>query len=70
LCPGGLFAGHFLGERDSWAGNPEITSQSAAQAKQLLAGLSIESFEEIEHDGRAVSGPKHWHLFEVIARRT
>lgn len=68
LHPGGLFAGHLLGERDSWALNPQITSHTAGQAKQMLSGCRLESFVEIEQDGRAVSGPKHWHLFEVIAR--
>jgi hypothetical protein len=27
------------------------------------------SFVEEDEDGRAVSGPKHWHVFHVIAAR-
>lgn len=69
LRPGGVFAGHLLGERDSWAAHPDDTAHSSEQVRHLLEGLSVESFVEVEHDGRAVSGPKHWHLFEVIARR-
>ena len=25
--------------------------------------------EEIDEDGEAFSGPKHWHLFDIIARK-
>ena len=27
------------------------------------------AFDETDEDGMAASGPKHWHLFEFIARR-
>ncbi len=69
LQPGGRFAGHFLGVRDSWALDPTVTSHTADEVKEMLTGLTVESFAELEHDSRSVSGPKHWHLFKVIARR-
>lgn len=69
LRPGGRFAGHFLGVRDSWSQDPAMTSHTANQVNAMLAGLTIDYFAELEHDSRAVSGPKHWHLFKVIARK-
>jgi hypothetical protein len=36
----------------------------------LIAGLELERFEEREWDGETALGePKHWHIFEVVARR-
>jgi hypothetical protein len=35
----------------------------------LLAGLHVVGIEEEDEDGRSVFGPKHWHRFEVVARR-
>ena len=66
--PGGRFAGQLLGERDSWARKPDISAFSAARARALLDGLEVERFEEEENDGEACSGPKHWHVFHVVAR--
>ena len=69
LRPGGRFAGHFLGVRDSWALDPTVTSHTADEVKEMLAGLTVDSFAELEHDSHAVSGPKHWHLFKVVAQK-
>jgi tellurite methyltransferase len=66
--PGGRFAGQLLGERDTWASDPERNAHSRAEAERLFDGWSIERFEEEENDGEACSGPKHWHLFHVVAR--
>ena len=38
-------------------------------SRALFDGFQIERFEEEEKDGEACSGPKHWHLFHVLARR-
>jgi len=65
--PGGRFAGELLGERDSWADMEERTSMSRTDAEALLDGWTVERFEEEDEDGEACSGPKHWHLFHVIA---
>ena len=68
--PGGRFAGHLFGEHDSWAGNPEMTFHALPQVKHLLAGsFEIELLQEEERDGEAFSGPKHWHVFHLIARK-
>ena len=66
--PGGRFAGQVLGERDSWAAGGDVNAHSRADAEALFDGCAIERFEEEENDGDACSGPKHWHLFHVVAR--
>lgn len=67
--PGGRVAGELLGERDTWAPDTEFSAFSREQALGLLDGFVVERFEEEEEDGEACSGPKHWHVFHVIARR-
>ena len=68
LRPGGRFAGELFGDRDSWASDPDMTFHDARAAEELLDGLEVEWFEEEEEDGEAFDGPKHWHVFHVIAR--
>lgn len=67
--PGGLFAGQFFGVRDSWANEPDMTFHTEEQVRRLLEDFEIEYFHERDEDGGAVSGPKHWHVFTVIARK-
>jgi tellurite methyltransferase len=69
LNPGGRFAGQLFGVRDTWANNPEMTFFTAEQARTLLAGLKVEHFQEEDEDGQSTVGPKHWHIFHVIARK-
>ena len=71
LEPGGRFAGHILGDRDSWAADPAMNHHNRAQAERLLAALEIEMFnEEEEPNGKtATGGTKHWHTFHVVARK-
>jgi tellurite methyltransferase len=67
--PGGRFAGQLLGERDTWATEPDISAFTVDDARRLFDGWSVERFDEDESDGEACSGPKHWHVFHVVARR-
>jgi SAM-dependent methyltransferase len=69
LAPGGIFAGQLFGVRDSWAGDPGRTFHTRAEVEALLAGLDVVRLEETEREGKAYSGPKHWHLFDIIARQ-
>ncbi len=69
IKPGGRFAGQFFGIRDSWATNPDMTFHTEDQVRALLDGFEVESFHERDEDGNATSGPKHWHVFTVIARK-
>ncbi len=67
--PGGLLACDLFGDRDSWSGAPEMTFVTRDRVSELVAGLDLRSLHEIEEEGRAYSGPKHWHTFQVVARR-
>lgn len=68
LEPGGRFVGQFFGPRDTWASEPDMTFHSREQVESLLDRLEVEKLVEEEHDRPAFSGPKHWHIFHVIAR--
>lgn len=69
LGQGGWFSGHFFGPRDDWAAKG-LTIHGREEVLKLFKGWSIDDFCEFERDGKtAVGTPKHWHLFEVVARR-
>ena len=70
LHPGGRFAGEPFGDRDTWASDPEMTFHDVDAARALFDGLELESFVEEDEDGEAFEGPKHWHVFHLIAKRT
>jgi tellurite methyltransferase len=69
LIPGGRFVGELFGDRDTWATDPTMTFHDVDAARARFDGMDVESFVEEEEDGEAFSGPKHWHVFHVIARR-
>lgn len=69
LQPSGVIAVNLFGERDSWAGTPEWNFHTEADARGLFAGLEIVKFEVFDDDGQSFKGPKHWHIFDVIARK-
>lgn len=69
LRGGGPFVGHFFGPLDSWASTPDMTFQTRDELEVLLAGFDIHLLREQDEDGPAVSGPKHWHVFHVIATK-
>jgi len=68
LSPGGWLAVDLFGDRDSWAGAPDETFLTRAEVGDLLAGLGVVVLDEVEEDGEAFSGPKHWHTYAVVAR--
>ena len=70
LRAGGVLTGQFFGDRDDWAGTPNMTFHAQADAKILLEPLTmVEWTEEDDVTGTTLSGqPKHWHLFHFIAR--
>lgn len=68
LRPGGVLAVDLFGNNDDWAEGAG-TFLSRTEVEQLLSSLHVLSLVEDEHDGMAFSGPKHWHTFEVIARK-
>ena len=71
LSSGGRFAGQLFGDRDDWAGRDDRTHHRNDQARALLAkDFDIEVFREVEFDGKRPNGQgKHWHYYEIIARK-
>jgi tellurite methyltransferase len=72
LPPGGRFAGHLLGDRDSWARRPPgpraVATLPRADVKRMFKPFELELFEEEESDGETVRGEaKHWHIFHIVA---
>ncbi len=68
LRPGAWLAVNLFGERDSWASNPIETFLTEADVRALFDGLDVMRFAEEDAPGNSYSGPKHWHVFDVIAR--
>jgi SAM-dependent methyltransferase len=70
LRENGRFAGHFFGDKDDWSNIPEMTFHTAEQVHTLLADFEIEWLQEEEYEQDRPNGEwKHWHLFEVVARK-
>ena len=70
LKPGGRFAGQLLGERDSWAAQPDVAIHDRAALDRLLTGLTIEMHEIEETDAVTPRGDaKHWHLHHLVLRK-
>jgi len=69
LPRGGRFAGQFFGPDDAWA-SPALTILTRAQLEALLNPFDLERFDEQNSPGHDAKGvPKHWHLFQVVARK-
>jgi SAM-dependent methyltransferase len=69
LNSSGRFAGQFFGVHDTWADNKDMTFHTEEQVRALLHNFETEYFHEEDADGQAASGPKHWHVYTVIARK-
>jgi SAM-dependent methyltransferase len=69
LRPGGILVVNFFGPRDSWAGREGMRFIDADGVRGLLDGLELLALDEEDRDGDSFLGPKHWHVFDVIARQ-
>jgi hypothetical protein len=68
---GGIFVGQFFGLEDEWnVPDTKLVFHSKEQVEKLLNGLEVLELKEINKDGKLANGrPKHWHFFNVIARK-
>ncbi len=66
--PGGLWRSTSW-VHDEWAQEPDLSFHTGAEVETLTSGLEVIDLGEVEEDGQAFAGPKHWHLFSVLARR-
>jgi len=69
LRPGGVLAVNLFGDRDAWAGEPGMTFLDERAVRAIFTGLEIVSWTEEEGVREGFSGPKHWHVFDVVARK-
>jgi len=47
-----------------------MTHLARGELDDLLTGLSLEHFEEVEEDSVTPRGkPKHWHVFHIVVRK-
>lgn len=70
LVTNGIFCGQFFGDRDEWHRNPKLTFVTKDKARSKLVDLDTLLFHEKEFDGKTADGsPKHWHVFDIIARK-
>lgn len=67
----GYFVGNFFGNNDEWKSTKEeMTFLTKEQVIELFKDFEIIEFEEIEKDDFTGLGKmKHWHIFNVIARK-
>ena len=67
----GYFVGNFFGTKDEWKNtNEDMTFLSKEQVLNLFKEFEIIEFKEIEKDSPTGLGEmKHWHIFEIIARK-
>lgn len=70
LRSGGRFCGQLFGDRDSWAIYSSLNYHTREQVEMLLQPFEVEMLEEEEHPGKTALGEdKHWHLFQIVARK-
>ncbi len=70
LVKDGIFCGQFFGNRDGWHRNAKLTFVTKEQAKSMLEEMDTILFDEKEFDGKTADGSaKHWHVFDIIARK-
>jgi trans-aconitate methyltransferase len=67
--PGGMLAVDLFGVRDEWAGDEGMTFVDRERVDILVAGWDVLWLDEVDAQGKAFAGPKHWHRFEVVVRR-
>jgi len=67
--PGGFLIVNVFGERDTWAGRPDMTFIDRAAAQRMVDGLEVLALDEEDADGSSFVGDKHWHVFDIVARR-
>lgn len=71
IKPGGLFVGQLFGLSDEFNTPGEtMTFLTVPQVERLLRDMEIIKLQELEYDGQLANGkPKHWHYFDIIARK-
>lgn len=71
ILRGGYFVGNFFGVNDEWRETRnEMTFLTKEQVMVLFEDFDIIEFKEVEKDNCTGLGEmKHWHVFNVIAKK-
>lgn len=71
INPNGFFVGNLWGLNDEWnKENDNRTFLSKKEVLELFKDFEIKEFDEIEKDRpTALGGMKHWHIFEIVAKK-
>ena len=71
IVQGGYFVGNLFGINDSWSKSKiNMTFFTKNQVMDLFKKFEIIKFDEIEKDALTGLGKmKHWHIFNVMAKR-
>lgn len=69
IASGGWFAGNFFGVNDPWTVHDDMSFHTEEQVRKMLEPFEITYFHEEDEEGRSTIGPKHWHIFNVIAQK-
>lgn len=72
LAIGGIFCGDFMGDKDSWAGDPTRTQtvMTSDRVAMLFSQFDILKWVERDELGMTALGQsKHWHTLTVVARK-
>lgn len=70
IVAGGVFAGDFMGVKDSWASYYRLPTRALTecQVRSLFEQFDIVRFSERDEQGTTSLGKmKHWHTFSVVA---
>jgi SAM-dependent methyltransferase len=71
LGPGCRLAAMLFGDHDESASDAEMTCLPPEKIRASLAGFEIEFWSEKEEDSKTALGdPHHFHLIELVARKT
>jgi tellurite methyltransferase len=70
LKAGGIFCSQLYGIKDDWASRENMSFFEVDKIKQLLSGMEVIKLSEGEENINNIEGKtKHWHVFEVIAKK-
>ncbi len=71
LDSAGILCGQFFGINDEWnISNTPMTFLTRKDTEELLQNLKILHLEEIEEGNETAAGNmKHWHVYNIIARK-
>lgn len=70
LKSGGVIVCQLFGEKDGWSDKADMTFHTLDEVRELLSGMETITLKEEETDGVTSEGhAKHWHVFQITARK-